>query len=442
MKTLILASSSIQRQKLLKQLGILFRVTPSRALEKTKIETTCAALVEDNALRKAQAVAEKIKKGTVIGADTVVYLGHKKIVLKPRNLKEAKKNLKILFSKPQRVYTGVAVIDAQTGQKFVDHEKTKVFMTPLSDEEIDRYHNKVSPLDKAGGFDIEGHGSIFIRRIEGCYTNVIGLPISKLASMLKKMGVSLLGMVCVINLMGCVHEYNLATQQEENLLYGTEKEISIGQSVSQQVEKQYKINTDVDLNERVEKVLDKIVAVCDRRDLVFFIKVIDEDLMNAVSLPGGYIYVFRGILDKVDNDDQLAGVIAHEVGHITAKHAIKQLQNIYGAMLLQLATAQVAPRVTGAVNFALTSLFLEHSQQDEFMADRLGIKYMRKAGYDPQEMVIFLGKLQKEHEKEPLRLYSYWRTHPHIPERIASAKQEVTGKMEFKDYIQLIGTER
>ena len=442
MKKLVLASSSIQRKKLLKNLGISFRVVPSHSKEKTTIQTTCADLVEENALRKAQDVAGRIKNGIVIGADTVVYLGKKRIILKPRDLKEAKKILKILFSKPQWVYTGVAVIDTETRETIVDHEKTKVFMTPLSDQEIDRYHNKVSPLDKAGGFDIEGHGSIFIRRIEGCYTNVIGLPISKLASMLKKVGVSLLSVLMLVNLMGCVHEYNLATQKEENLIYGTEKEISIGQGVSAQVEKQYKMNTDVDINERVERILDKIVTVCDRRDLVFFIKIIDEDVMNATSLPGGYIYVFRGILDKADNDDQLAGVIAHEVGHITAKHAIKRLQNAYGAMLLQLATTQVAPHVAGAMNFALTSLFLEYSQQDEFMADRLSVKYMKKAGFNPDEMVKFLEKLEKEHDKEPLKLYSYWRTHPHIHERIAAVKQEITGKLEFKNYIQLIGTER
>ena len=442
MKKLVLASSSIQRQKLLRHLGVSFRIIPSHAKEKTRVQTTCRALVEENALIKAKEVASRVNNAVVIGADTVVSLGEKKIILKPRNLQEAKKILKILFSKPQWVYTGVAVIDADTQKTLVAHERTQVFMTHLSDEEIDRYHNKVSPLDKAGGFDIEGHGSIFIRRIEGCYTNVIGLPISKLARMLKKFGISLLSLVLVIGLTGCVREYNLATQQEETLIYGTDKEVSIGQGAANQIEKRYSLNTDVDLNERVERVLDAIVAVCDRKDLVFFIKVIDEDLMNAVSLPGGYIYVFRGILDKIDNDDQLAGVIAHEVGHITAKHAIKNLQNAYGALLLELATSQVAPHIVGGMDFALTSLFLEHSQQDEFMADRLGVKYMREAGYNPQEMIKFLEKLQAEHEKEPLRAYSYWRTHPYIPQRIAKANETITGKLEFRNYIQLIGTER
>ncbi|MBU0467800.1 MAG: septum formation protein Maf [Candidatus Omnitrophica bacterium] len=192
MKKIILASGSAQRKKLLTMLGISFRVSLSHSPESQKIKTTCSVLVKENALVKARSVAAKEKHGIVIGADSVVYIGNKKIIGKPRNLKEAKNNLKTLFSKPHWVYTGVAVIDVDTGKEIVDYEKTKIYMNSLSDSEIDRYHVKVSPLDKAGGFDIEGWGSIFIRRIEGCYWNVIGLPIAKLAKMLKKVGVSIL----------------------------------------------------------------------------------------------------------------------------------------------------------------------------------------------------------------------------------------------------------
>jgi len=189
---IILASGSPQRKKLLQLIGLKFSVRPSGAYEIKKIETTCSALVKHNALLKAQDIAAKVKKGVVIGADTVVYIGKKQIIGKPRSLKEARVILKTLFSKPQWVYTGVVVIDVETGRRIVDYEKTKVFMTALSDEEIAAYHKKVDPFDKAGGFDIEGFGSIFIRRIEGCYSNVIGLPIAKLSEMLKKVGVSVL----------------------------------------------------------------------------------------------------------------------------------------------------------------------------------------------------------------------------------------------------------
>jgi len=191
-KKLILASQSPQRRKLLKFLGLRFTVKPSRVQEVSKIKTTCSALVLENALRKALDVASRVKKGVVIGADTLVYVGNKQIVVKPRNFKEARQILKVLFSRPQWVYTGVAVIDVATGKRIVDYEKTKVFMIPLTDQEIARYHRRIDPFDKAGGFDIEGWGSIFIHRIEGCYSNVIGLPMAKLASMLKKVGISIL----------------------------------------------------------------------------------------------------------------------------------------------------------------------------------------------------------------------------------------------------------
>ena len=105
---------------------------------------------------------------------------------------EARKILNILFEKACWVYTGVAVIDTASGKKIVDYEKTKVFMTPLAHREIEQYHKRVHPFDKAGGFDFEGTGSLFIHRIEGCYTNVIGLPMPKLYQMLKKVGVYLL----------------------------------------------------------------------------------------------------------------------------------------------------------------------------------------------------------------------------------------------------------
>jgi septum formation protein len=192
MKKLILASASPQRRKLMKILGLPFIVRPSKSEEITRITKGCAHLVKSNALLKALDVAHRLREGIVIGSDTVVYLSKGRLVLKPQDLKEAKANLKELMAKPHWVYTGIAIVDARTGRKELGLEKTKVFMTKLSDKEIDRYHKLVSPLDKAGGFDIEGRGALFIPRIEGCYFNVVGLPLAKLAEMLKKFGVDVL----------------------------------------------------------------------------------------------------------------------------------------------------------------------------------------------------------------------------------------------------------
>ena len=192
MKKLILASGSPQRRKLMKILGLPFIVAPSRAKESTRMTNGCAHLVQTNALRKALDVAGSLLDGIVIGSDTVVLSSSGRLVGKPRNMQEAKKNLKELMAGPHWVYSGVAVVDARSGCKEVGFEKTKVFMTKISDKAINRYHKLVSPLDKAGGFDIEGKGALFIRRIEGCYFNVVGLPLAKLAGMLKNFGVNVL----------------------------------------------------------------------------------------------------------------------------------------------------------------------------------------------------------------------------------------------------------
>ena len=241
---------------------------------------------------------------------------------------------------------------------------------------------------------------------------------------------------------GCSTEYNLATNQQETLIYGTEKEMKIGEAVAQQFDSHFSIDNDAEINARVRKVLDRIVAVCDRQELVYTIKVIDEDKMNAVSLPGGYVYVYKGLLDKLDNDDQLAGVISHEIGHIAARHAIKRLQGSYGYLLLQILAVQSGSAgVASGVQAAYLSMFLAHSREDEYEADRIGIKYMREAGYNPEEMTSVLKKLKAQEDKEPSRELSYWRTHPYLSERISFSNKEVTGELQFKDYLNIMGND-
>lgn len=437
MKKIILASGSAQRRNLLQMTGVSFEVKPSAAEELNRIQTTCEDLVKHNALVKARDIASRENSGVVIGADTVVYLGDDRLVLKPKDLLEAKTKLRELMAHPQWVYSGVAVIDVDNKQEQCEVEKTKIHMDALTDAEIDRYHQRVSPLDKAGGFDIEGLGSLFIHRIEGCYTNVIGLPMARLRVMLKKAGVSLISLLLMFTAAGCTTEYNVATKQQEYFLHSSEKEVKIGESVAQQIEKKFTIYEGVEENERIRNILDRLVKVCDRQDIVYFIKIIDREEINATALPGGYIFLFKGVMDNATSDDQIAGVIAHEIGHITAKHGLKRLQASYGALLLQLAAIESQSNIGRGLDLATTSLFMEYSQDHELEADELGIKYMEKAGYDPNEMITFLETMREETDKE-IRQFSYWRTHPHIPERIANISRLIKGQMDFRDYIRLI----
>lgn len=243
-------------------------------------------------------------------------------------------------------------------------------------------------------------------------------------------------------LAGCTTSYNVATGEQESLLYGTDKETQIGDSLARQFEEQFKVVPDLDVNERVERILNRIAAVCDRKDLVYSIRVVEEEEVNAISLPGGYVYIFKGLFDQAKTDDQLAGVIAHEVGHITAKHSMKRLQAAYGYTLLQvLAVASRDTQVVQGTMAIMNTLFFAYSQQDEFQADKLAVRYLKRAGFDPQGMVEVLKILQKEQQKRSAGQFSYFRTHPHISERIAMSNQEIKGQIEFRDYLNLTGSE-
>ena len=188
MRNIILASRSKARRKLLNDVGLKFTVRASKVREKRLIKTNCGDLVTENALLKALDVAGRTKTGIVIAADTVVLVG-KRIIGKPKSIKEALRTLKLLSRKPQWVYTGIAVIDIDKNKRYTSFDRTKVYMYRLTEKEIKNYFRRVSPLSLAGSFDIQGFGSVFIDRIEGCFYNVVGLPMAKLAKILKKSGV-------------------------------------------------------------------------------------------------------------------------------------------------------------------------------------------------------------------------------------------------------------
>ncbi len=179
MRKIILASKSRARQKLLRRLGFKFKVVESGVKENHIAKGKISNLVIGNALKKAKDVAARFDSGIIIAADTVVLVG-KKIIGKPKNIKDAFNTLKLLSRKPQWVYTGLAVIDIDNKKQYTVYEKTRVYMRPLKDAEIRDYFRQVSPLDKAGGFDIQGRGKMFVERVEGCFYNVVGLPIKKL----------------------------------------------------------------------------------------------------------------------------------------------------------------------------------------------------------------------------------------------------------------------
>lgn len=407
---------------------------------KSRGRSTYAELVKANAVNKAKDVASRVRSGIIIAADTIVVQDGR-IFGKPKDLSDAKKMLKRLSSKPQWLYTGMAVIDKDKNEMLTACEKTKIYMDRLTDKEIDDYFCQVSPLDKAGSFDIQGRGAFFIRRIEGCFYNVVGLPLRRLYLMLKKLDVKVFFFfLTAIFISGCTTEYNIVTNEQESYIYSTDREVAMGKSIADAIAKEYKIVDDPLVQERVEIIGKKIAAVCDRRDIDYHFYVLDEDEINAVSLPGGYVYIFKGLVDKVKSDDELAGVVAHEVGHIVARHSIKRLQAEQGYSLLRILVSQ-APGSTGGVgaaaDAAFTELLLGYSREDELLADQLGARYSKSAGYDPHGMIKFMNTLQDIQRHKPLRPRTYYKTHPYVPDRIRVIKQELGERIEFDDYINI-----
>jgi MAF protein len=446
MRKIYLATDSKARQKLFKIFGLKFTSLPSNIKEKRAGKNlSYARIVKNNALSKANAVAKRVKNGIIIAADTI-SVQDKKIFGKPRDLKDAKSMLKNFSARPQWVYTGIAIIDKDKNKTLLDYEKTKVYMDKLTDKQMGAYFSCVSPLDKAGSFDIQGKGAFFIRRIEGCFYNVVGLPLRKLYCMLNKLGIKvfifffwLLPFNFLLFLSGCSTEYNIVTGQEETYYYSTEKEVQLGKAISQQVEKQYKLADDPLIQKRAEDIGARIASVCDRKDIDYHFKVLDDEEVNAVSLPGGFVYVNKGLIDKVANDDQLAAVIAHEVGHIVARHSIKKLQAAQGYSLLRIlfAATPQAQAVGAAADVAFGQILLGYSREDELLADQLSTRYLKSAGYNPHATIDFLVKLQEINKRKPSKPRSYFKTHPYVPDRVRVVKQELGESIDFKDYINI-----
>jgi len=235
---------------------------------------------------------------------------------------------------------------------------------------------------------------------------------------------------------GCSTEYNVVTGQEEQYFYSTDKEIKIGEAMSRQIEKRYKFDPDPLVQKRVQDIGKKIADVCDRKDITYTFRVIKDKEINAVSLPGGWVYINSGLVEKVNNDDELAGVIAHEVGHIVARHSIKKLQAVMGYQLLRFASIAVSPGEVGATaDVAMSELLLGYGREDELLADQLSARYLKRAGYNPRGTIMFLEHLEKIERRKPLKPKNYFKTHPYAPDRIRVIKQELGEKIDFDDYI-------
>lgn len=182
----ILASKSPRRAGLLKQIGLKFKTVDSKVSELELNDHDPVQLVKHNSLLKSRKVAFNYKNKIVIGADTIVMI-NKEILHKPKNLSFAKQYLKKLSGNVHYVYTGLNLINTSNGKEVFSYEKTKVHFRKLENDEIDYYVKNYKPLDKAGAYGIQDDfGCLFIKKIEGDYYNIVGMPLVNLFENIKK----------------------------------------------------------------------------------------------------------------------------------------------------------------------------------------------------------------------------------------------------------------
>jgi predicted Zn-dependent protease len=207
----------------------------------------------------------------------------------------------------------------------------------------------------------------------------------------------------------------------------TDEEVKMGGEMSVEVAKQYEIYNNAAVTAYVQGVGDRIVQHCDRKDIKYHFAVVAKDEMNAFAMPGGYVYVYTGLMKDIDDEAQLAAVIAHEVAHVTARHATERLTAMYGYQFVVGLVLGENPNGYAKLvaDMVSTGGFLRYSRANEFEADNLGAKYLYAAGYDPNGMIELMGKLKKMETREPSQLETWLATHPPTSDRLAKASAEI-----------------
>jgi len=220
--------------------------------------------------------------------------------------------------------------------------------------------------------------------------------------------------------------------------YSLEKEIALGKQLAQQVERQSKIVNDPVIAEYVNRIGQNLVRNSDAK-VPFTIKVIEDPTVNAFALPGGFFFVQTGLILKADNEAELAGVMAHEIAHVAARHGTRQATR---SEIAQLSTIPLI-FIGGAAAYGIYQAsgllvpmgMLKFSRNFEAEADYLGLQYMYKTGYDPTAFVDFFEKIQTLEKRKPGTIAKAFSTHPPTDDRIVKTQQEIAGLKARPEYV-------
>jgi predicted Zn-dependent protease len=211
-------------------------------------------------------------------------------------------------------------------------------------------------------------------------------------------------------------------------MYSLEKEIGLGKQLAQEVERQAKLVDDPVISEYVNRVGQNLVRNSDAK-VPFTIKVIDSEEVNAFALPGGFFFVNSGLIMKAESEAELAGVMAHEIAHVAARHGTRQATRGTIANLATIPLIFMGGWTGYGVRQAASVLvpvgFLKFSRGMESEADMLGLQYMYKTGYDPTAFVDFFEKLQTLEKRKPGTMSKVFSTHPLTDDRIKAAQKNI-----------------
>ena len=222
--------------------------------------------------------------------------------------------------------------------------------------------------------------------------------------------------------------------------YSLEKEIALGKQLAQEVERQAKIIDDPVIAEYVNRVGQNLVRNSDAK-VPFTIKVLVSEEVNAFALPGGFFFVNSGLILKADSESELAGVMAHEIAHVAARHGTRQATRGQLAQIAMIPVMVMSGGWTGyaiyqAASLAIPMGFLAFSRSMEKEADFLGLQYLYKAGYDPTSFVDFFEKIQSLEKRKPGTVAKVFSTHPMTDDRIRNSQEEIQKILKAKpEYI-------